>query len=40
MDRDKRWDRLELAYKALVSADANTSFATPSDAISAAYNEK
>ncbi|MBX9597962.1 MAG: 2,3-bisphosphoglycerate-independent phosphoglycerate mutase [Burkholderiales bacterium] len=40
MDRDKRWDRLELAYKALVNADADTSFATPSAAISAAYAEQ
>lgn len=40
MDRDKRWDRLELAYKALASADADTSFATPSAAISAAYAEQ
>lgn len=37
MDRDKRWDRVELAYKALVDAKGETSFATPKDALDATY---
>lgn len=40
MDRDKRWDRVELAYKALVSAAGITQFTTPQAAVDATYIEK
>ena len=39
MDRDKRWDRVEKAYKAMVDADAPR-FADAPAAIAAAYAEK
>lgn len=39
MDRDKRWDRVELTYNSLVHATGITTFATPTDAVSSAYAE-
>lgn len=39
MDRDKRWDRVELAYQALVDAIGTTSFVNPCAAVDAAYAE-
>lgn len=39
MDRDKRWDRVELAYNNMVSADGKR-FATADEAIKASYNDK
>ena len=39
MDRDKRWDRVELAYNNIVSADGKR-FATADEAIDASYNDK
>lgn len=39
MDRDKRWDRVELAYNNIVSADGKH-FATADEAIDASYNDK
>ena len=39
MDRDKRWDRVELAYNNIVLADGKR-FATADEAIKASYNEK
>ena len=39
MDRDKRWDRVELAYNNMVLADGNH-FATAAEAIKASYNNK
>ncbi len=36
MDRDKRWDRIALAYEAMVDAQG-PQFATPEDAVAAAY---
>ena len=39
MDRDKRWDRVELAYNNIVSADGKR-FATAGEAIDASYNDK
>ena len=38
MDRDKRWDRVEKAYNAMVLADA-PQFATADDAIASSYND-
>ena len=37
MDRDKRWDRTERAYRALASAQADHFAATPLEALEAAY---
>ncbi len=37
MDRDNRWDRIELAYKAIVQADAPT-FSSAAQAIESSYN--
>ncbi len=37
MDRDKRWDRTEKAYRALADAQAEHSFLTASEALAAAY---
>jgi 2,3-bisphosphoglycerate-independent phosphoglycerate mutase len=37
MDRDKRWDRTEKAYRALAEAQAEHSFLTASEALAAAY---
>ena len=37
MDRDKRWDRTENAYRALADAQAEYSFLTASEALAAAY---
>ena len=39
MDRDKRWDRVELAYNNLVMADGKR-YASADDAIKSSYNEK
>ncbi len=39
MDRDKRWERVELTYNALVDAIGDTCFSTPTDAVSSAYAE-
>ena len=39
MDRDKRWDRVELAYNNIVLADGKR-FATADEAIKASYNDK
>lgn len=39
MDRDKRWDRVELAYKALVNTDGIKDFTNPQAALDAAYAE-
>ena len=39
MDRDKRWDRVELAYNNMVLADGKR-FATADEAIKASYNDK
>ena len=39
MDRDNRWERIELAYKASVNADAKR-YATAEEAIKASYEEK
>lgn len=38
MDRDKRWDRVELAYNAIVRAVGDKSHATPSSAINVSYD--
>ncbi len=38
MDRDKRWDRVERAWKLLVDGVAEHSFATSAEAIAAAYD--
>lgn len=40
MDRDKRWDRVELAYQALVNAQGVTIYSTPRQAMDATYAEK
>ena len=37
MDRDKRWDRVEAAWKAMVEADSARRAATAADALEAAY---
>ncbi len=37
MDRDKRWDRVEKAYNAIVIAESDEKFPTAEDAINAAY---
>jgi 2,3-bisphosphoglycerate-independent phosphoglycerate mutase len=37
MDRDHRWDRVKLAYDAIVSADSPHVYETPEEAISSAY---
>ncbi len=37
MDRDKRWDRVEPAYRAITEADAEYYFANPIEALHAAY---
>lgn len=37
MDRDQRWDRVELAYNLLVDGEAKFQFQTPVDALEAAY---
>jgi 2,3-bisphosphoglycerate-independent phosphoglycerate mutase len=37
MDRDKRWDRIERAYRALAESDAEFRAATASEALAAAY---
>ena len=37
MDRDKRWDRTELAYKAIVEGEAEFSAGTAEEAVRAAY---
>ncbi len=37
MDRDKRWDRVELAYNTIVSADSEHTFTNPVDYIKASY---
>ena len=39
MDRDKRWDRVELAYNNLVMANGKR-YASADDAIKSSYNEK
>jgi 2,3-bisphosphoglycerate-independent phosphoglycerate mutase len=39
MDRDKRWDRVELAYQALVNAEGASHFVNPCAAIDGAYAE-
>lgn len=39
MDRDKRWDRVELAYDALVNAKGIVSSASPVKAVEASYAE-
>lgn len=39
MDRDKRWDRTELAYRALVQGEAERKVASAEAAITAAYAE-
>ena len=39
MDRDNRWERIELAYKAMVDADAKH-YATAQEAVQASYDEK
>lgn len=39
MDRDKRWERVELAYQALVNAQGASSFINPCAAIDGAYAE-
>lgn len=39
MDRDKRWERVELAYQALVNAQGASNFANPCAAIDGAYAE-
>ena len=39
MDRDKRWDRVEKAYNAIVLADAESNFTTPKDAVEASYSK-
>ena len=38
MDRDKRWDRVELAYNAMVLAEGNV-FASAAEAIAVSYSE-
>jgi 2,3-bisphosphoglycerate-independent phosphoglycerate mutase len=40
MDRDKRWDRVALAYDAIVDAKAGQRAGTPSEAIDAGYAAK
>jgi len=37
MDRDKRWDRVELAYRAIAEAESPNHFPTAIEALSAAY---
>jgi 2,3-bisphosphoglycerate-independent phosphoglycerate mutase len=37
MDRDKRWDRVQAAFDAIVSANGQATAATASEAVSAAY---
>lgn len=37
MDRDKRWDRVELAYNSIAFAIGNDEFLCPKDAINASY---
>lgn len=39
MDRDKRWDRVELAYQALVNANGASNFINPCAAVDGAYAE-
>jgi 2,3-bisphosphoglycerate-independent phosphoglycerate mutase len=38
MDRDKRWDRVEAAFDAIVSAEGQATAATAREAVSAAYD--
>lgn len=40
MDRDKRWDRIELAYKAYIGKAETPEFTTAEEAIQDAYNKK
>lgn len=37
MDRDQRWDRVELAYNLMVSGEAEYQYSSATDALSAAY---
>ncbi|MFB1000153.1 MAG: 2,3-bisphosphoglycerate-independent phosphoglycerate mutase, partial [Colwellia sp.] len=37
MDRDQRWDRVELAYNLMVSGEAQHQYASATDALDAAY---
>lgn len=39
MDRDRRWDRTEVAYRALVNGEAERTATDPVQAVLAAYNE-
>jgi 2,3-bisphosphoglycerate-independent phosphoglycerate mutase len=39
MDRDRRWDRTEVAYRALVYGDAERTASDPVEAVLAAYGE-
>ncbi len=40
MDRDKRWDRVELAYDAIVSAQAENTFTNAIDYVKASYENE
>ena len=37
MDRDQRWDRVELAYNLMVSGEAQHTYSSATDALEAAY---
>lgn len=39
MDRDKRWDRVELAYNAIVCANGISGYNSPIDAVKSSYEE-